>query len=143
MKLLASLAIMTVAFNASANVPTDESVFSILERNGVFVQYKSTTNDRTGTIELRSISCIRYDGSIDTSCYFTDAARPMENGTLEGNDAFEMYDAIVLSGAKTSHVFGQTHTGLSVLQCEKNILNSNGSTKIHCRTLKPMLTSTR
>lgn len=143
MKFLASLAIMAVAFNASANGSTEETVFSILEKNGVFVQHTSTTVDRTGKLELQSISCIRYDRSTDTSCYFTDAARPMENGSLEGNDAFEMYDAIIFSGAKTAHLFGQTHTGLSVLQCEKNTLKSNGSTKIHCRTLKPMLTSAR
>lgn len=143
MKFLAALAIIVVTFNASAKASTEESVFSILERNGVFVQYTSTTADRSGKLELRSISCIRFDRSTDTDCYFTDAARPMEKGTLDGNDAFEMYDAIVLSGATTGHLFGQTHTGLSVLQCEKNISNNNGSTKVHCRTLKPMLALTK
>lgn len=143
MKFLASIAIMAVVLYASANPPTtEESVFSILERNGVFVQYTSTTVDRIGKLELRSILCIRHDQSTDTSCYFTDAARPMENGTLEGHDASEMYDAIILSGAKTSHLFGETHTALSVLQCEKSILNNNGSTEFRCRTLKPMLAST-
>ncbi len=143
MKFLTSLATMAVALSASANTPTEEAVFSILERNGVFVQYTSTILDRIGKLELRGISCIRYDRSTDTTCSFTDAARPMKNGKLEGSDAFEMYDAILLSGAKKSHLFGESYTGLSVLQCEKNILNSNGSSKIQCRTLKPMLAITR
>lgn len=140
MKFMAATAMAIIASTkVLAGTPAEERVFSILEQDGVFVEYSSTTAQRTGKIELRSITCNQTDHTKSTRCIYVDMARPMEKGSLEGRVASEMFDLIVLSGAKSVHFFGETHIGLSILQCAKTESVSTGNAAFECRTMKPFV----